>query len=82
MEKTKPEMKFRAGSISATVWNNEIKRKDGTPASFKTISLQRGYKDKDGEWKNTASLRANDLPKAVLLLNKAYEHLLMQTEAS
>lgn len=77
MEKGKnlPEKKFRAGAISATVWQNMGQRKDGTISSFSTISFERGYKDKEGNWKATNSLRISDIPKAVVVLNKAYEYL-------
>ena len=30
-------------------------------------------------WKSTASLRVNDLPKAALVLNKAYEYLVLRS---
>ena len=39
------------------------------------MSLERGYKDKNGEWKNTSSLRPQDIPDAVLALNKSYEFI-------
>ena len=76
--KNQPEKKFRAGAISATVWQNEGQRKDGTTSSFNTISFERGYKDRNGEWKSTSSLRITDIPKAVVVLNKAYEYLIMK----
>jgi len=72
-----PQKKFRAGAISATIWENQA-MKDGQPSAYNTISFERGYKDKQGEWKNTHSLRVSDIPKAVLVLNKAYEFLLLQ----
>jgi hypothetical protein len=72
----KPEKKYRAGAISATVWKNEG-QKNGKSFAFHTISIARNYKDKDGEWKNSSSLRPADLPKAALVLNKAYEYLIM-----
>ena len=73
-----PEMKFRAGAISATVWRNTITKKDGTQADVRTVKFQRSYKDKDtDQWKNTSSLRATDLPRAVVVLNKAYEYLVL-----
>ena len=76
-----PEMKFRAGAISATVWRNTIKRKDGTDAEIRTISFDRRYKDKaTDEWKSTRSLRASDLPKAVVVLNKAYEYVVLNSQ--
>ena len=72
----KPEKKYKAGAVSATVWKNEG-QKNGKSFAFHTISIARNYKDKDGEWKNSSSLRLADLPKAALVLNKAYEYLIM-----
>ena len=46
---------------------------------FKTISLQRRYKDKNDEWQSTTSLRVNDLPKATLVLQKAYEYIVLKS---
>lgn len=74
-----PEKKFRAGAISATVWRNKIKKKDGTEAEVRSITFQRSYKDKDDEWKNSSSMRTMDLPKAALVLNKAYEYIMLNS---
>ena len=71
-----PEKKFRAGAISATVWLNQGQNKNtGELTNYKTISLQRGYKDKNDQWQNTTSFRINDLPRAALVLRQAYEYL-------
>jgi len=75
-----PEKKFSTGVISATIWKNKGISKAGMPVEFKTISLQRRYTDKSGEWKSTNSLRINDLPKAILVLNKAYEHIVLKEQ--
>lgn len=71
-----PAAKFRAGAVCATIWRNE-KEKDGKSFAFHSISLERGYKDKGGEWQNTGSLRINDLPRASLVLSEAYKYLVM-----
>ena len=72
-----PKQKFKAGGISATVWGNET-IKGNEVVSYNTISIERTYKDKEsGEWKNTNSLRVSDLPKAALVLNKAYEYIVL-----
>lgn len=77
--KVLPEKKFSTGVISATVWKNQgISKKDGQPVEFRTISLQRRYTDKHGQWQTSGSLRVNDLPKAMLVLNKAYEYLVLK----
>ena len=76
MEGQKPEKKFKAGTISATIWKNEGKsERDGQNYSFYSITLDRSYTDKEGKWQKTNSLRANDLPKAILVLQKAYEFI-------
>jgi len=80
MEENKklPEKKFRAGAISATIWQNDGQKRDGTVSVFNTISFERGYKDKGGNWKSTTSLRTADIPRAMVVLNKAYEYLVMK----
>ncbi len=76
--KNMPEKKLRAGPISVTVWKNQGKGRNGQDVAYFSVSLDRNYKDKEGNWKSTNSLRVNDLPKASLLLNKAYEHLVIK----
>ncbi len=79
MEKTKsgntPIKKFKAGAISATIWENQSQNKQGEEISYNSVSFDRTYKDVNGEWQKTNSLRTSDLPKAALVLNKAYEFL-------
>lgn len=76
--KNKPEKKFRASPITATVWTNEGKNKEGDVRLYRTVSLERSYRDKEGAWQSTGSLRVNDLPKAVLVLNKAFEYVTLK----
>lgn len=76
--KTSPEKRFSAGAISATVWKNNGTSKLGQPVEYRTVSLQRSYK-KDGKWQNANSMRVSDLPKAALLLNKAFEWLVLKS---
>jgi hypothetical protein len=70
-----PVKKFKAGAISATVWENQAQNQKGELISFKSISFDRNYKDANGEWQKTNSLRTSDIPRAVLVLSKAYEFL-------
>ncbi len=77
-EKRMPEKKINAGAIVATVWKNQGNGKSGT-FPFYSVQLERRYKDKDGEWKSTNSFRANDLPKAELVISKAFEFISMST---
>ena len=82
MENQKPIYKERAGSISIAVFENEGKTKEGQKYVFKTVNLQKSYKDKKGEWQNLSlSLRSDDIPKAVLLLSKSYGQCVMKEKA-
>ena len=76
--KNVPEKKFSTGVITATVWQNQGKGRNGEPVSYRTVSLQRRYKDKNGVWQSANSFRVNDLPKAALVLQKAYEYLVLR----
>ena len=78
---TKPVQKFSTGAISATVWKNQGTAKSGEPTEFSSITLQRVF-NKDGVWKSTSAMRVNDLPKAALVLTKAYEYLVIKKEDS
>jgi len=64
----KPETQFRAGNVSASIFVNEYEDKE-----ILNVVLQKSYK-KDGKWENTGSLGINDIPKAMLVLDKAYEY--------
>ena len=75
-----PEKKFRAGPISATVWLNKGQAINGEESEYRTISIERNYTDKEGKWHSNNSLRINDLPKAKLVLEKAYKFLLLQEQ--
>ncbi len=66
---TGPTKKFTVGGIQVAVWENQ--GKEGK--SYYSISFEKRYMDKEGNWKSTTSLKANDLPKAVLALEKAFE---------
>jgi len=70
MNSNAPKAKFNVGAVSVAVWENE--GKEGT--SFNTISIDKRYKDGE-EWKSTNSMKVNELPKAILALQKAYEYV-------
>jgi len=79
MGKKMPETKFRSGAIAATIWANETV-KDGKKVEYKSITFERSYKDKSDQWQSTNSLRTADIPKAILVLTKAYEYLALNAE--
>lgn len=69
----KPTKRFRAGPVSVSIWENEIARDDATMIRY-TVRFSNRYKDKNsGEWKETAYYHPPDLPKLILVAQKAFE---------
>jgi hypothetical protein len=73
----KPEQTFKAGAITATIWKNQKN-------NFETfiVQLEKNYKDSTGNWKKTSNLNTNDIPKAELMLKKAYEFIVLKCQES
>ena len=66
----KPWKVLRSSGVSASIFENSVKTKDGDVTYFK-VSLTRTYRDGE-EWKSTTSLSREDLPIAALLLQQAW----------
>lgn len=74
-EKNKPIEKFRSGTIEVAVWEN---KKDDKV--WHSISHKKGYKDSElGEWKDTTNYSVFDIPVLVMLMNKAYEFIMLKS---
>ncbi len=70
-----PIGKFKAGQVSSAVWKNEIQVK-GAPVTVLKATVQRRYKDKDGNWQSSGSLSRNEIPLAIYCLQKAFEKII------
>jgi len=70
-----PEKVFKIGVVRASVFRNNIV-KAGQSISLPKVVIEVRYKDKAGNWQGTNSLSVNDLPKAILALQKAFEYLM------
>jgi hypothetical protein len=74
----KPVKRFQAGRITASVWRNLRKTETGEDAAMFSVTLDRRYRDKDGNWQGSSSLHLNEIPRAIFVLSKAYEFLAMK----
>ena len=72
---SKPEITFKVGAVRASVFRNIIV-KNGQSIPLPKVVIEVRYKDKTGQWQGTNSLSINDLPKAILALQKAFEYLM------
>jgi len=73
----RPEKKFKVGGCTASVFANQVNTIAGK-ALIKSVSLQKTFKNKDGNFQSNSTFGANDLPKAILALSKAYEYLVLE----
>ncbi len=71
---TQPIRRFRAPPITASIFANEISSGERRALVY-SVSLQRTFKDKNGEFQHTSSFRIEDLHKAILVLEQAYAAL-------
>jgi hypothetical protein len=70
-----PIAKFKAGQVSSALWANEIDVKGSTVTILKA-TVQRRYKDKDGNWQSSGSFSRNEIPLAIYCLRKAFEKII------
>ena len=75
VEQQTPVAKFRAGQIASAVWENEIQVK-GKSVTVLKATVQRRYKDRDGNWKSSGSFSRNEIPMAIYCLQKAFEKII------
>jgi hypothetical protein len=78
---TKPEIVFKVGPVRASVFQNTY-QKNGKDFPLPKVVLEVRYKDKNGQWQGTNSFSLNELPKAILALQKTFEFLTTRHEAN
>lgn len=71
---SKPEIVFKVGAVRASVFKNVVAN-NGQMVPLPKVVIEVRYKDKTGQWQGTNSLSLNDIPKAILALQKAFEYL-------
>lgn len=80
--KERPETSFKVGGVRAAVWKWTNATRDGRTFVQRKVILDRSYKDSNGNWKSVNSFDANDVPKAILALSRAYDYLYSKPEES
>jgi len=72
----KPVHKFQAGQVSVALWENTMTTKNGDEVPVLKATLQRRYKDKEGNWQTSTSFSRNELPLAIYCLSKAFQKII------
>ena len=68
-ESTKPLYAVSYRGVSAAVFA------DSRDQATLNVTLRKSYRDAEGKWQHTHTLKTDDLPAAVLALQKVYEWL-------
>ena len=75
-----PLKKFRAGQVSCALWENEA-QVNGRSVRMLKASVERRYKDKNGQWQSSASFSRNEIPLAIYCLQKAFDTIIAEQSA-
>ena len=67
-----PIKKIRVGQVACAIWKNETVVNGKSVALLKT-SVERRYKDSNGDWKSSSSFGRNELLLVVHCLQKAFD---------
>ena len=80
-ETRKPAYKFQCGNVAASVFHKEV-GKDGVCYATHNITIDKVYKDKDGEWRSTNVFRPSDMHKVITVAQRAFEIAKMDSQAN
>ena len=69
-ERQRPEKKFKAGSITATLW-----RSGDNGGKRYVVVFDKTYKDKEGNWATTNRFNAQEAATVALLAKQAFEYM-------
>ncbi len=69
----KPVQKLSMGDVQLCVWENPIKTSEGKEFVAKSVSIQKSYKDKNGEWQHTHNFKDTDIWKVQAVLSRFLE---------
>jgi len=75
--KSSPEKIIMVGPCRVSIFRN-VCFKDGKEIEIPKVLMEVRYKDKCGKWKGTHSMSLREIPKAILVLEKAFEYLTAQ----
>ncbi len=64
-----PVEKLSAGGVRLARWAN----KGPNGGTYHTVTLKRVYRRSNGEWGSTQAFRVQDIPRVILVLQRAYE---------
>jgi len=71
----RPVKEFRAGSVRASIWQNQVVDKNDRSFNIFTVRVERRYKDNEGNWQSSMRFMRSDLADLELVAFKAREFI-------
>ena len=78
MEKQTPRKTFRAGSVRASIWDNEVRLSNGETVNMPRACVERRYRHAEGEWISSNYFNVNELAKLQAVIRTAFDYLVLQ----
>ena len=78
MGNNNPIKSFKAGAVRASIFANPMDNGRGRNNIMHRVVIDRRYQDRDGNWKSTNGFLGNEVPRAILVLQLAYQYLAMK----
>jgi hypothetical protein len=71
-----PIREFRIGTVSCAVWRDEVEQ-DGRTQVRHSFKLKKRYRDRDGNWQDSQTYFPDDVFKAIIVFQQAYEFAML-----
>jgi hypothetical protein len=69
----KPVKEFRAGSVRASIWRDEVPGQGDEPLEVFSVRVEKRFKDAQGVWQSTNRFKRRELADLELVVFKARE---------
>ena len=73
----RPRRTFRAGSVRASIWDNEVVLASGEKTNMPKVCVERRYKNDQGEWVSSNHFSINELAKLQTVVRAAFDYLVL-----
>lgn len=71
-----PIHRIKAYGVECSIWENQITNATGGTVTVLKATVERRYKNAQGEWAGTHSYGKNDLPQVIFCLQRAYAEII------
>lgn len=71
-----PIKEFRISTVSCAVWRDEVEQDGRTQVRY-SFKLKKRYRDRDGNWQDSQTYFPDDVFKAIIVFQQAYEFAML-----